>query len=70
MRLVKAHNLFEELLKRKAKPQGRLLGLDVGDKYIGLAISDSTNRRASPLRYVICYLDGVVSIDVSKWMDM
>lgn len=47
---MKPLNLFHDLLKTNSL--GRLLGLDVGDKYVGLAVSDSQNKIASPLRYV------------------
>ena len=46
-------NLFQDLLKLKASERGRFLGLDVGDKYVGLAVSDYHNQIASPLRYVL-----------------
>ncbi|KAJ9147917.1 hypothetical protein P3X46_030031 [Hevea brasiliensis] len=45
--------LFHELLKTKARERGRLLGLDVGDKYVGLAISDPHNKIASPLSVLL-----------------
>lgn len=50
MKYVKPVNLFHDLLKMKATERGRLLGLDVGDKYVGLAVSDLHNKIASPLR--------------------
>ena len=50
MRYVKPLNLFHDLLTSKAVKRGRLLGLDVGDKYVGLAVSDTHNKIASPLR--------------------
>ena len=53
MQYVKPLNLFQNLLKAKALERGRLLGLDVGDKYVGLAVSDIDNKIASPLRYGI-----------------
>lgn len=53
MKYVKPLKLFDEMMKRKVSKRGRLLGLDVGDKYVGLAISDSNNKIASPLRYNI-----------------
>ncbi|KAH7544003.1 hypothetical protein JRO89_XS15G0084100 [Xanthoceras sorbifolium] len=53
MKYVKPLNLFDELLKRKATERGRFLGLDVGDKYIGLAISDPKNKKASPLSVLL-----------------
>ena len=31
-------NLFHDLLTSKAVKRGRLLGLDVGDKFVGLAV--------------------------------
>lgn len=50
---MKPLNLFQNLLKSNALERGRLLGLDVGDKYVGLAVSDFQNQIASPFRYVI-----------------
>ncbi|GKV23119.1 hypothetical protein SLEP1_g32892 [Rubroshorea leprosula] len=35
----------------KALERGRLLGVDVGNKYVGLAVSDPCNKIASLLRY-------------------
>lgn len=49
---MKPLTLFHDLLKSNAVERGRLLGLDVGDKYVGLAVSDPRNKIASPLRYV------------------
>ncbi|XP_020257690.1 putative pre-16S rRNA nuclease isoform X2 [Asparagus officinalis] len=48
MKLVKPAELFQMLLKTCAVEQGRLLGLDVGNKYVGLAVSDLENKIASP----------------------
>ncbi|XVE64847.1 hypothetical protein DITRI_Ditri07aG0134800 [Diplodiscus trichospermus] len=53
MQYVKPLNLFQNLLKAKALERGRLLGLDVGDKYVGLAVSDLDNKIASPLSVLI-----------------
>jgi hypothetical protein len=52
MKLVKPAALFQQVLKRGATKQGRLLGLDVGSKYVGLALSDEHNKIAIPLRYI------------------
>nr|GEY00770.1 hypothetical protein [Tanacetum cinerariifolium] len=49
MRYMKPLNLFEDLLKFPVVERGRLLGLDVGDKYVGLAVFDFNNKVASPL---------------------
>ncbi|GJW78542.1 putative pre-16S rRNA nuclease isoform X1 [Tanacetum coccineum] len=57
MRYMKPLNLFQDLLKIPAVERGRLLGLDVGDKYVGLAVSDFDNKVASPLRYYCNYID-------------
>ncbi|CAN0891581.1 Putative pre-16S rRNA nuclease [Linum grandiflorum] len=35
------------------KQDGRLLGLDIGDKYVGVAVSDSQNQVASPLSVLV-----------------
>ncbi|XP_030946557.1 uncharacterized protein LOC115971305 isoform X5 [Quercus lobata] len=53
MRYVKSLNLFQDLLTSKAVKRGRLLGLDVGDKYVGLAVSDTHNKIASPLSVLL-----------------
>ncbi|KAF5729233.1 hypothetical protein HS088_TW21G01392 [Tripterygium wilfordii] len=53
MKYVKPLNLFRELLKTKGLERGRLLGLDVGDKYVGLAVSDPHNKIASPLSVLL-----------------
>ncbi|WJZ82201.1 hypothetical protein VitviT2T_001981 [Vitis vinifera] len=53
MKYVKPVNLFHDLLKMKATERGRLLGLDVGDKYVGLAVSDLHNKIASPLSVLL-----------------
>lgn len=53
MKFLRPLNLFHDILKRKVSERGRLLGLDVGDKFVGLAVSDSNNKIASPLRYEI-----------------
>ncbi|KAK0577321.1 hypothetical protein LWI29_031283 [Acer saccharum] len=60
MKFVKPLQFFEELLKRRAlRPRehncnyeltGRLLGLNVGDNYVALAVSNSANVTALPLR--------------------
>lgn len=42
---------LEDLAKRLA-PKGRLIGLDVGSKTIGLALSDVERRLASPLETI------------------
>ncbi|KAF8410167.1 hypothetical protein HHK36_002689 [Tetracentron sinense] len=53
MKYVKPINLFNDMLKINTLQQGRLLGLDVGDKYVGLAVSDTHNRIASPLSVLV-----------------
>ncbi|XP_059661776.1 uncharacterized protein LOC132307911 isoform X2 [Cornus florida] len=53
MKYMKPFNLFHDLLKTNALKQGRLLGLDVGDKYVGLAVSDIDNKIASPLSVLL-----------------
>ncbi|RYR10520.1 hypothetical protein Ahy_B05g078947 isoform C [Arachis hypogaea] len=51
MRQVKALQLFHDLVN-KNEP-ARLLGLDVGDKYVGLALSDFQNKIASPFSVLV-----------------
>ncbi|KAK4377430.1 hypothetical protein RND71_003726 [Anisodus tanguticus] len=53
MRYMKPSNLFHELLKSNTLASSRLLGLDVGDMYVGLAVSDTTNKVASPLAVLV-----------------
>lgn len=50
MRLVKPFQLFLDVMKTTEGKRGRLLGLDVGVKYVGIAVSDIDNKVASPLR--------------------
>uniref|UniRef100_A0A0E0FTK7 YqgF/RNase H-like domain-containing protein n=1 Tax=Oryza nivara TaxID=4536 RepID=A0A0E0FTK7_ORYNI len=49
MRLLKADQLFRKVIDGGLRKQSRLLGLDVGSKYVGLAVSDDKNRIALPL---------------------
>ncbi|KAK2635634.1 hypothetical protein Ddye_030426 [Dipteronia dyeriana] len=49
MKLVKPLTLYKELRKRKSK-QGRLLGLELSEKYVNLAVSDPDNDIVVPLR--------------------
>lgn len=56
---MKPFNLFQDLMKTKPFERGRLLGLDVGDKYVGLAVSDANNKIASPLRFAFHVKVGV-----------
>ncbi|GFS37147.1 transcription factor jumonji (jmjC) domain-containing protein [Actinidia rufa] len=53
MKYVKPLSLFQELMKMTSLERGRLLGLDVGDKYVGLAVSDTSNQIASPLSVLL-----------------
>ncbi|KAJ6701712.1 POLYNUCLEOTIDYL TRANSFERASE RIBONUCLEASE H-LIKE SUPERFAMILY PROTEIN [Salix koriyanagi] len=53
MKYVRPLSLFHDLMKTSAINQGRLLGLDVGDKYVGLAVSDPLNNIASPLSVLL-----------------
>ncbi|OMO58638.1 Resolvase, holliday junction-type, YqgF-like protein [Corchorus olitorius] len=53
MQYVKPLNLFQHLIKAKSGQRGRLLGLDVGDKYVGLAVSDIDNKIACPLSVLV-----------------
>lgn len=49
MKYMKPVALFQELIKNNSRNRSRLLGLDVGDKYVGLAVSDVNNKIASPV---------------------
>ncbi|KAL1566084.1 putative pre-16S rRNA nuclease [Salvia divinorum] len=53
MKYLKPLKLYQELLKSSEVKRGRLLGLDVGDKYIGLSVSDANNITASPLSVLV-----------------
>ncbi|KAL0312607.1 UNVERIFIED_CONTAM: putative pre-16S rRNA nuclease [Sesamum radiatum] len=53
MKYVKPMKLYHELFKSNKLKGGRLLGLDVGDKYVGLAFSDVNNKIASPLSVLV-----------------
>ncbi|XP_010271789.1 PREDICTED: uncharacterized protein LOC104607779 isoform X1 [Nelumbo nucifera] len=53
MKYMKSINLFHDLLKSNTAGKGRLLGLDVGLKYVGLAVSDPYNKIASPLSVLV-----------------
>ncbi|KGN50104.1 uncharacterized protein LOC101219574 [Cucumis sativus] len=53
MKYVRPLMLFRDLTKRDALEHGRLLGLDVGDKYVGLAVSDPDNKIACPLSVLL-----------------
>ncbi|KAK9698595.1 hypothetical protein RND81_08G115900 [Saponaria officinalis] len=53
MKYLKPLSLFRELQKTDALERGRFLGLDVGDKYVGLAVLDSDNKIAIPLSVLL-----------------
>ncbi|PKA61014.1 putative holliday junction resolvase [Apostasia shenzhenica] len=53
MKLLKPIELFKKLVMEGSTKQARLLGLDVGHKYVGLAVSDSCNKIASPLSVLV-----------------
>lgn len=53
MKYLRPMKLYHELLKSNELKRGRLLGLDVGDKYVGLSVSDANNKIASPLRSML-----------------
>lgn len=48
MKLVTSAALFQQVLKTGVT-KCRFLGLDVGSKYVGLAVSDEQNKIAIPL---------------------
>ncbi|KAJ0962588.1 hypothetical protein J5N97_027710 [Dioscorea zingiberensis] len=52
MKLVKPFDLFQMVLKANSL-ECRLLGLDVGHKYVGLAVSDPRNKVASPVSVLV-----------------
>ncbi|KAK9699704.1 hypothetical protein RND81_08G190600, partial [Saponaria officinalis] len=53
MKYLKPLSLFRELQKTNALEQSRFLGLDVGDKYVGLAVSDSDNKITTPISVLL-----------------
>ncbi|CAL5187526.1 unnamed protein product [Lathyrus oleraceus] len=53
MKQVKPLQLFHKLVKTTQNERGRLMGLDVGDKYVGLALSDFDNKIASPFSVLV-----------------
>ncbi|KAL3652667.1 hypothetical protein CASFOL_002348 [Castilleja foliolosa] len=53
MKYLKPMRLYNELLKSNELKRSRLLGLDVGDKYVGLSLSDANNKIASPLSVLV-----------------
>ncbi|KAM7274141.1 hypothetical protein ACFE04_028805 [Oxalis oulophora] len=53
MKLTRPCELFCELAKKNVKQRGKLLGLDVGDKYVGIALSDTKKKIASPLSVLV-----------------
>ncbi|KAI9176315.1 hypothetical protein LWI28_001232 [Acer negundo] len=48
--LTFSQEFFKDFLVKKDSKHGRLLGLDVSDKYVSLAVSDWKNLTALPLR--------------------
>ncbi|KAK1587099.1 hypothetical protein Q3G72_009472 [Acer saccharum] len=50
MKFLQPLNLFKESLKREALKRNQLLGLNVGDRFLSLALSDPENITAVPLR--------------------
>lgn len=50
---MKPLELFHDLVKTTKNERGRLMGLDVGDKYVGLALSDFDNKIASPFSVLV-----------------
>ena len=55
MKFVKPLTLFKESLKTEGPRRRRLIVLNVGDKYLGIAMSNITNVFAIPLGYGISY---------------
>ncbi|XP_020578289.1 uncharacterized protein LOC110023305 isoform X2 [Phalaenopsis equestris] len=53
MKVVKPFEIFQKILKNGSMKQGRLLGLDVGYRYVGLAVSDTCNKIASPVSVLV-----------------
>lgn len=53
MKYLKPLKLYRELLKSNEVNRGRLLGLDVGERYVGLSVSDPTYKIAKPFRVLV-----------------
>ncbi|GER57539.1 polynucleotidyl transferase [Striga asiatica] len=53
MKYLKPMKLYHEVLKSNELKRSCLLGLDVGDKYVGLSVSDADNKIASPLSVLV-----------------
>lgn len=53
MKYVKPVTLFRGLVKSRSSQGARLLGLDVGSKYVGLSVSDTRNKIAEPLSVLV-----------------
>ncbi|KAK6137608.1 hypothetical protein DH2020_028634 [Rehmannia glutinosa] len=53
MKYLKPLKLYHEVLKSNELRRSRLLGLDVGFKYVGLSLSDADNKIASPLSVLV-----------------
>ncbi|WOL17101.1 hypothetical protein Cni_G25890 [Canna indica] len=53
MKVIEPVTLFKKLLASGTAQKRRLLGLDVGQKYVGVAVSDVNNKIASPLSVLI-----------------
>ncbi|KAK6137493.1 hypothetical protein DH2020_028746 [Rehmannia glutinosa] len=53
MKYLKPLKLYHEQLKSNELRRSRLLGLDVGFKYVGLSLSDADNKIASPLSVLV-----------------
>lgn len=53
MKSVKPFEIFEKILKNGSTKPGRVLGLDVGYRYVGLAVSDTCNKIASPVSVLV-----------------
>ncbi|KAK3012553.1 hypothetical protein RJ639_009344 [Escallonia herrerae] len=72
MKYMKSINLFKELLKPNAIRKERLLGLDVGDKYVGLAVSDVHNEIASPLSVLLRKKTNMdlMATDFQSWREL
>nr|XP_043607524.1 putative pre-16S rRNA nuclease [Erigeron canadensis] len=70
MKYLKPLNLYQKLLKVRDVERGRFLGLDVGNKYVGLAVSDFNNKVASPLSVLVRKKSniGLMAIDFQHLM--
>ncbi|KAG0474044.1 hypothetical protein HPP92_015901 [Vanilla planifolia] len=53
MKFVEPFEIFQKILKSNSSKQDCLLGLDVGHRFVGLAVSDTFHKIASPVSVLV-----------------